>query len=185
MYCIQNIHTHSNGAPGAPLWRVGASSWYRCTWVCAVLGGCWQGVAGCCVLCFLFCACAPLLTVCMLCSSYLCSGFFSATPDTYIALCLVLHCAAPLDVSKSLNRMAQHHRENLSQHTSQCSCSNCGTQCHVPEPKNNSETASQFATKHHDQQNQWNKHHQVVELRYITRQLQSCPGLIQLIGLCD
>ena len=45
------------GAPGAPLWCVGTSSWCRCTWVCAVLGGCRRGVAGCCVLCFLFCAC--------------------------------------------------------------------------------------------------------------------------------
>ena len=41
------------------------------------------------------------LTVCMLCSSYLCSGFFSATPDAYGALCLVLRCIAPLDVSES------------------------------------------------------------------------------------
>ena len=73
-----------------------------CAWVCTVLGGCRWGVAGCCVLCFLFCACVPLLTVRMLCSSYLCSGFYCATPDAYSALCLVLHCAAPLDVSKSL-----------------------------------------------------------------------------------
>ena len=78
--------------------------------------------AGCCrllcVVCFLFCACVPLLTVWMLCSSYLYSGFFCATPDAYSALCLALHCTAPLDVSKSLTRMArQHHHENLSQHT--------------------------------------------------------------------
>ena len=82
-------------------------SWCRCTWACAVLGGCRLGVAGCCVLCFLFWACVPLLTVCMLCSSCLCSGFFSAPPDAYSALCLVLHCTAPLDVSHSLIRMAQ------------------------------------------------------------------------------
>ena len=100
MYRTQNILTHSN---------VGALSWCRCTWVCAVLGGCRRGDAGCCVLCILFYACVPLRTVCMLCSSYLCSGFFSATPDTYSALCLVLHCAAPLDVSKSLTRVAQQH----------------------------------------------------------------------------
>ena len=37
----------------------------------------------------------------MLCSSYLYSGFFRATPDASSALCLVLHCTAPLDVSKS------------------------------------------------------------------------------------
>ena len=55
-------------------------------------GGCRLGVAGCCVLCFLFWACVPQLTVCMLCSSYLCSGFFGANPDAYSALCLVLHC---------------------------------------------------------------------------------------------
>ena len=104
------------GAPGAPLWRVGLS-WCRCTWVCAVLGGCRWGDAGCCLLCFLFCAWVPLLTVCMLCNSYLCSGFFSATPDAYSALCLVLHCTAPLDVSKSLTRMAQqHHHDSISQH---------------------------------------------------------------------
>ena len=91
----------SVGAPGAPLWCFGA--FYRCrrTWVCAVLGGCRRGIAGCCVLCFLFCTCVPLLTVCMLCRSYLSSGFFCATPDAYSVLCLVLHCAAPLDVSQS------------------------------------------------------------------------------------
>ena len=102
-------HTHmvcgasgdAGGAPGAPLWRVGALSWFRCTWVCAVLGGCWRGDAGCCVLCFLFFACVPLLTVCMLCGSYLCSGFFRAAPGAYSALCLVLRCTAPLDVSES------------------------------------------------------------------------------------
>ena len=45
-------------------WRVGASSWCRCTWVCAVLGGCRRGVAGCCVLCFLFwCMCAAPYSV--------------------------------------------------------------------------------------------------------------------------
>ena len=54
------------------------------------------------LLCFLFCVCVPLLTVRMLCSSHLCFGFFSALPDAYSALCLVLPCAAPLDVSKSL-----------------------------------------------------------------------------------
>ena len=108
-----------SGAPGAPFWRVGALSWCRCTWVCAVLGGCLRGDAGCCVLCFLFCAFVPLLIVCMLCSSYLCSGFFSPTPDTYSSLCLVLHCTAPLDVSKSLTRMAkQHHHDSLSQRLS-------------------------------------------------------------------
>ena len=48
--------------------------------------------------------CVPLLTVCMLFSSCLCSGFFGATPDAYGALCLVLHCAAPLDERKSLIR---------------------------------------------------------------------------------
>ena len=56
------------------------------------------------LLCFLFHALVPLLTVCMLCSSFLCSGFLSATPDAYSALCLVLHCTAPLDVSKSQSR---------------------------------------------------------------------------------
>ena len=96
------------GAPGVPLWRVGALSCCRCTWVCAVLGGCRRGVAGCCVLCFLFCACVPLLTVCMLCGSYLCSSFFSATPDACSALCLVLHCTALLDVSKSHNIVAKY-----------------------------------------------------------------------------
>ena len=40
----------------APLWHVDALSWCRRTWVCAVLGGCRRGGAGCCVLCFLFCA---------------------------------------------------------------------------------------------------------------------------------
>ena len=59
----------------------------RCRWLCVV---------------FPVWACVSLLTVCMLCSSSLCSGFFSATPDAYSALCLVLHCAAPLDVSESL-----------------------------------------------------------------------------------
>ena len=44
------------GAPGAPLWHVGASFWYLCALVCAVLGGCRRGVTGCFVLCFLFCA---------------------------------------------------------------------------------------------------------------------------------
>ena len=112
-------------------------SWCRCTWVCAVLGGCRRGDTGCCVLCLLFCACVSLLAVCMLYSSYLCTGFFSATPVAYSALCLVLHCTAPLDVSKSLIRVAQqHHHENLFQHTPQCSCSSDETQCYVPEPKN-------------------------------------------------
>ena len=92
------------GAPGAPLWRVGPCCWCRCTWLCAVLGGCRRGVAGCCVLCFLFRACVPLLTVCMLCSSYLYSGFFCATLDAPRALRLVLHLTAPIDVSKSLNQ---------------------------------------------------------------------------------
>ena len=44
--------------------------------------------------------------------------------------------------------------DSLSQHTSQYSCSNDETQRHDPEPKHNSKTASQHATKHHDQQNQ-------------------------------
>ena len=69
-------------------------------------------------------------------------------------------CNAPK--TKSLTRMAQqHHHDSLSQHTSQYSCSNDETQRHDPEPKHNSETASQHATKHHDQQNQWNKQHQL------------------------
>ena len=91
----------SVGAPGAPLWRVGAFSCSQYTWVCAVLGGCRQSGAGCCVLCFLFCACVPLLTVWMLCSSYLSSGLVCATPAAYSASCLVLRCTAPLDVSGS------------------------------------------------------------------------------------
>ena len=153
----------SLGAPGAPIRRVGASYWCRCTWACAVLGGCRWGVAGCCVLCFLFCACAPLLTACMHCSSYLYSGFFRTTPDASGALCLVLHCAAALNVRKSLIQMPQqHHHENLSQHTSQYSCSSYETQCHVPEPKHSSETPSQCVTKHHDQHTQWNKQHQLI-----------------------
>ena len=135
-----------------------------------MLGGCRRGVAGCCVLCFPFCACVLPLTVCMLCNSFLCSGFFCAAPGAYSAFCLVLHRPAPLDVSKSLPRMAQqHHHENISQHTSQCSCSSDETQFQVPEPKHNSETASQLVTKHHDQQNQWNKQHQrdsLLSLRY-------------------
>ena len=48
---------------------------------------CW-GVAGWAlpvVVCFLFWACVPLLTVYSLCSSYLCSSFLSATPDAYSA----------------------------------------------------------------------------------------------------
>ena len=49
--------------------------------------------------------------------------------------------------------------DSLSQHTSQYSCSNDETQRHNPEAKHNSKTASQHATKHHDQQNQWNKQH--------------------------
>ena len=45
------------------------------------------------------------------------------------------------DKTSTLTRMTQqHHHENLSQHTSQCSCSSDETQCHVPEPKHNSET---------------------------------------------
>ena len=55
----------------------------------------------------------------------------------------------------------QTHHDSLSQHISQCSCSNDETQRHDPEPKHNSETASQHVTKHHDQQNQWNKQHQL------------------------
>ena len=44
------------------------------------------------------------------------------------------------------------------------------TQCHVPEPKHNSETASQCVTKHHDQQNQWNKQHQqFLQVRFSRR----------------
>ena len=82
------------GAPGAPLRHVGASYWCRCKWVCAVLGGCQRSFAGCCVLCFLFCACVPLLTACMLCSSYLYSCFSCATPHAYSAFCLVIHCTA-------------------------------------------------------------------------------------------
>ena len=52
----------------------------------------------------------------MLCSSYLFLGFFCATPDAYSALCLVLHCTAPLDVSKSLTRMAQQHQLSMLLH---------------------------------------------------------------------
>ena len=53
------------------------------------------------VVCCVSCTCVPLLTVvCVLCSSYLYSGCFCATPDAYSALCLVLHCSALLDVSK-------------------------------------------------------------------------------------
>ena len=48
----------------------------------------------------------------MLCSSYLCSGFFSATPDAYSALCLVLHCTAPLDVRELLTRMARSSKSH-------------------------------------------------------------------------
>ena len=55
----------------------------------------------------------------------------------------------------TLTGMAQqHHHENLSQNTSQCSCSSDETQCHDPEPKHNSNTASQSVAKHHDQHNQ-------------------------------
>ena len=69
------------------------------------------------LLCVVFpvlCVCAAT-TVCMLCSSYLCSGFFSAPPDAYSALCLVLYCTAPLDVSKS-HTLSKHicGRQNLS-----------------------------------------------------------------------
>ena len=99
--CDAGCDAGSGGASGAPLCRVGAIFWCRCTWVCAVLGACRRGVAGCYVLCFLVCACLPMLTVCMLCSSYLNSGLFCALPDADSALCLVLHCTAPLDVSKS------------------------------------------------------------------------------------
>ena len=64
--------------------------------------------------------------------------------------------------TSSLTRMAQqHHHENLSQYTSQYSGSSDETQCHDPEPKHNSKTASQCVTKHHDQHNQWNKQHQL------------------------
>ena len=52
---------------------------------------------------FLVCACVPLLTVYLLCSSCLCSGFFCATPDAYSALCLLLHCTAPLDVCNTIS----------------------------------------------------------------------------------
>ena len=43
------------------------------------------------------------ITVCVLCSSFLCCGFFCATPDVYSALCLVLHCTTQLDVSNPLS----------------------------------------------------------------------------------
>ena len=51
-----------------PPWRVDVSCRCRCTRVCALLGGCWQGVAGCHVMCLLCCACVLLLTLCILCS---------------------------------------------------------------------------------------------------------------------
>ena len=71
------------------------------------------------------------------------------------------HSFSSYETSTFTRRAQQHHRENLSQHTSQCSCSSDKTQCHIPEPNHNSETASKSATKHHDQQNQWNKQHQL------------------------
>lgn len=50
------------------------------------------------LLCFVFpvlCMCAA--TCSLLCSCYLCSGFFCAAPDTCCDLCLVLRCTDQLD----------------------------------------------------------------------------------------
>ena len=66
------------------------------------------GAGGCCVLCFLFCACVQLLSVCMLCSCYVCCGFSCAPPDASSALCPVLHCTARLDVRHPLTVIAAH-----------------------------------------------------------------------------
>ena len=112
-------------------------------WVCAVLGGFRQGVAGCCVLCFLFCDYVVLLTLCILCSCYFVLLLMPLV--LYAPCCIVL-----LDVSSPPTRMVQlHHHENPSQH----SCSSDETQCIVPEQKHNSKAASRFSSKHHEQPN--------------------------------
>ena len=82
---------------------------------------CWGAAGGalpvvvCCVSCFVHmdcyrrCACSVVAN--------LCCDFLFATPDASCALCPVLPCAAQLDVSNPLTRVAQqHHPGNLSQH---------------------------------------------------------------------
>ena len=70
--------------------------------------------------------CVVLPVLCMCAATYSVHALYfllvfrliCATLDACSALCLVLHCTAPLDVSESLTRMAQqHHHDNLSQHT--------------------------------------------------------------------
>ena len=75
---------------------------------------CWGAAGGalpvvvCCVSCFVHmdcyrrCACSVVAN--------LCCDFLFATPDASCALCPVLPCAAQLDVSNLLTRMAEHHR---------------------------------------------------------------------------
>ena len=76
MHRKQNIHTHSNVDVNS---LTHSNQWWLL--VCGAGGdaGCDAGLVG-----------APGVP------------FFSALPDAYSALCLVLYCAAPLDVCKSL-----------------------------------------------------------------------------------
>ena len=60
----------------------------------------------------------------------------------------------------------QHQHGNHSQHISHCSFISGETQCHVPQLKHNPKTALQFATKHHDEKNQWNKQHTDKSCKY-------------------
>ena len=114
-------------------------------------GGMPGGVASCCVLCFLCCTCVPLLTVCMLCSFYLYSGLFCATPDACTALCLVLHCTAPLDVSKS-HSSCYHPPRTIGSIRSCSALINCAAACSVTQDNRRIsqskmyETASLFTT---------------------------------------
>ena len=84
---------------------------------CCVLswGGAGGVVAGCVALCFLRCECVLLLPVRIRVTATSCPGCVCSTSDASGALCLVLHCTAPVDVSVPLTRMAQHHHQgNLS-----------------------------------------------------------------------
>ena len=151
-----------DGAPGALKLSIGTGA-HGCV-LCSGDAGGVLPVVVCCVSCFVH-ACRYLQCACSVVPSFV-QVVFCATSDPLdvsksrckqisasCALCLMLHCTAPLDVSKSLTQIAQqYHHENLSQHTSQCHCSIYETPCHDTEAKRNSNTASRLAAKHHDQQ---------------------------------
>ena len=82
--------------------------------MCAVLGGAGGtlSVVVCCASCFVH-VCRCLQFACCVLPTCVPASLLLLMTAIYGALCLVLHYAAPLDVSKSLTRMAQQHHHEI------------------------------------------------------------------------